>query len=263
MKTLIIIIIITIFSFPVFAEIEETDWVTKTEKKVTDEQIEATTNLTNNIQDIINNVKEGRLGKVADIFVSLTTLIICIGAICVISGRAIKSVFKGEVIDLNTLLMPFLFALIIYAYQPLTRGVDWCVNGFDKILITVSSESLKDIVKKREEKSRLVEKIEKKQEELEGDIGFWGEISVTFKKYYDKAVHGLVYGSIMLASFCAAFLTKLLGTALTLVLYVLGPVTIALSVIPAFSDNWKNWLSKYIWVQLFMPVCRIDRKSVV
>ena len=30
-----------------------------------------------------------------------------------------------------------------------------------------------------------------------------------------------------------------------------------MSAIPIFSDGWKNWLSKYIWVQLFTPVARV------
>ncbi len=44
---------------------------------------------------------------------------------------------------------------------------------------------------------------------------------------------------------------------LRIILSVFGPIAFALSLIPYFSDNIKNWISKYIGALLYVPICNI------
>ncbi len=219
---------------------------------VGDEQVKNGNELVTNIQSLIQDLKSTRIGRVSDIFVSITTLLICVGAICTIGTKTISAAMRGEVIKLETLLYPFIFALIIGAYQPVTQGVDWCINAFDGLVVTLGEESLQEIQAKREKKSKLIEKIEKKIAEDNG-FSVLDQISGAFSKFKSW----ITYSSIQFFTYCASFLTKLVGAVLSVIFYVIGPIAIALSVIPAFADNWKNWLAKYVWVQLFSPMCRI------
>ena len=107
-----------------------------------EEQAKDGNELVTNIQDLVQDLKSTRLGKVSDIFVSITTLLICIGAICTISTKTISAALRGEVVKLETLLYPFIFAIIIGSYQPVTQGVDWCINAFDGLIVTLGKSSL-------------------------------------------------------------------------------------------------------------------------
>lgn len=44
---------------------------------------------------------------------------------------------------------------------------------------------------------------------------------------------------------------------LRIILSVFGPIAFALSLIPYFSDNIKNWISKYVGALLYIPICNI------
>ena len=221
-----------------------------------DTQASESYNLIANIQNIVTELKDGEIGKVSDSFVSITTLILCIGAICTITTRLINSMISGGFIDLKTLITPFIFSLIIGAYQPITKGVDWAVSAFDGLIVTISSNSLEEINIAREDKAEIILMIEAKIA-AEEDTPWYDEGAEAVKSYLNEAKTFLTYHSITLLAFCATFLTKLTGAVLSMIFYIIGPIAIALSAIPAFADNWKNWLAKYIWVLLFTPICRI------
>lgn len=236
--------------FPVCAENNINSIGNATNNLVDQEQQADGIGLITQVQNLSNEIKNSKIGKVSDIFVSITTLIICIGAICSISVKIIKTTLKGEIIKLETLLMPFLFALIIGSYQPIMQGIDWTVDAFDGLIITLSYNSIQEIESKRAEKAKLIDAIEKK---LEDESSIWDSIGAAL----DKFRSWIVYYSIQFITYTATFLVKITGTVLAILFYVLGPICIALSVIPVFSDSWKNWLAKYIWALLFTPMCRV------
>lgn len=246
MKKIIILIITLLLVIPcAFAQMPDADDTLLDEK-----QAKESFNLVANVQNIVDELKTGKIGKVSDIFVSITTLLICIGAICSITTKTISAALKGEIIKLETLLTPFIFALIIGSYQPITKGIDWTVSAFDGLIVTIGNESLEEIQIARQKKTELIEKIQEKMAEEQSWLDDIGD-------GFDKLKSWVVHSSITLLTFCATFLTKLTGAVLSMIFYIIGPVAIALSAIPAFSDNWKNWVAKYIWVLLFTPICRI------
>lgn len=246
----ILIFMILLFSISSFGENEAKDTLLgKKEAKESNE-------LVSNVQTLVTDLKTKKIGKIADICVSLTTLIICIGAVCTIATKTIAAALKGEVIKLETLMMPFIFAMVISAYQPATQGVDWVIEGFDGLIASLSEDSLEEINEKRALKTELVQEIEKKRAEMR-DVSFLDKAVVAVTDALRDFKIWITYHSVQILAYSASFLTKLIGSVLGLIFYVIGPVAIALSVIPAFADNWKNWLAKYVWVQLFTPVCRV------
>ena len=216
-------------------------------------------NFISSVDEIVIKLKDSSVGKASEMFTSLTTLLICIGAVIIIVIKTMKAMHKGEVIDINSLILPFIFALVVFAYKPLTKSVDWCIQGFDGIMAEMSYSTLEEVEQNREKKEQILKKINDKIDEREGKPG-----SNAFIRFFQKQINKLVKWKDSLVSitlscllFCASFITRILGATLNLILYTLGPVIIALSAIPVFSDGWKNWISKYIWVQLFTPVARV------
>lgn len=235
------------------------------DKLLSEQQEKESSELVYNIQKIVDKLKEGKIGKASEVFVSLTTLLIVLGAVISIACTTIKAAQKGEIIDLDTLLKPIIIAAVICSYQPLTIGIDWCINVFDGLIVELGDDSLEQIQIKREEKWNILRDIaQKKVEMIENDVeedgGFWqplldaiSAILESFNTFKTWVLHQ----SLMLFSFCAVFLTRLLGATLGIIFYVIGPICVAMSAIPIFKDNWQNWLSKYIWVSLFAPLCRL------
>ena len=250
MKRLFIVTIMMLTCLICFADNDLSSIGDASEQLISDEQKTDGIGLITKVQDLTYEIKNSKIGKVSDIFVSITTLIICIGAICLISTKVIQAALKGEVIKIEILLKPFIFAIIIASYQPIIQGVDWIVNSLDGLVVTLSYNSIQEIENKREEKAKLIEKIENK---LEDDASIWDSVGAALNKFKSW----IVYYTIQFIAYTATFLVKITGTILAITFYVFGPITIALSVIPAFSDSWKNWLAKYIWALLFTPMCRI------
>lgn len=252
MKKILLLLIAVILPLFLMAQNANDPSFNEKEKDEANSLVSSTTQL-------VKDLKQSDLGKVSDIFVSITTLIICIGAICVISTKTIKALMKGEAIDLFTILLPFLFAIIISSYQPICKGIDWSIESFEGLTARLSQNTLVKIENARQEKEKLINEIERKQKEvgIEDDRSWWRKLGDIFV----SAINGLrsffINYPIQLIAYCAAFITKLLAAAIGIILYVIGPIMIALSVIPAFSDNWKNWLAKYIWVSLWLPLCHI------
>lgn len=244
-KIIILITTILLITPSVFAQTPDAN-----ETIVDEKQLEESYNLVANVQNMVDQLKTGRIGNVSDIFVSITTLLICVGAICSICTKASSAVLKGDVIKLEVLIKPFIFALIIGSYQPIIKGIDWTISAFDGLIVTIGNESLQEVLSARELKSNLIVAIEYKIGE---EASAWDKIEIAAARLKSW----ITYYPITMFIFCATFLTKLTGAVLSMVFYIIGPITIALSAIPAFSDNWKNWLSKYIWVLLFTPICRI------
>lgn len=235
------------------------------DKLLSEQQEKESSELVYNIQKIVDKLKEGKIGKASDVFVSLTTLLIVLGAVISITYSTIVAAQKGEVISLEVILKPIIIAAVLCSYQPLTKGVDWCINVFDGLIVELGDDSLETIKEKRDEKWNILKEIAQKKVEMmdnnvEEDGGFWQPVLDALSAVLESLNQfktWVVHQSIMLLSFCAVFLTRLLGATLGIIFYIIGPICIAMSAIPIFKDNWKNWLSKYIWVSLFAPICRL------
>lgn len=254
----IFLLIIFILTTTCFISAQE-NYTDSTNPVVSEQEKSNAQNFIGSVDEIVRELKNSSVGKASDMFASFTTLLICIGAVIIIITKTMKAMHKGEVIDLNSILLPFILALVVSAYKPLTHSVDWCVQGFDAIMAGMSYSTLDEIEIKREKKEMILKEINKKIDALKGQPG-----SNAIIRFFQKQVNNLVKWKDQLVStmlstllFCASFITRILGATLNLILYTLGPIVIAMSAIPIFSDGWKNWLSKYIWVQLFTPVARV------
>ena len=217
-----------------------------------------------NVTDQISDLKETIADDFGNDFVNYCIVIICTGAILFIGTKIIKCLLKGSPIDLETLIIPFLFIFIISAYRPATRFVDFTTHGFEYLIASKCANIDGELNALRDQKIELSKKINEKiyEQQLENADGWFEEIWVEFKALWRDFIDlinidKLVSYFFLLLMFISAFLIRVVGGILTILLYLIGPFSIAVSAIPAFKDTWKTWLSTYIWVQLFSPVAQL------
>ena len=145
----IFLLIIFILTTTCFISAQE-NYTDSTNPVVSEQEKSNAQNFIGSVDKIVRELKNSSVGKASDMFASFTTLLICIGAVIIIITKTMKAMHKGEVIDLNSILLPFILALVVSAYKPLTHSVDWCVQGFDAIMAGMSYSTLDEIEIKRE-----------------------------------------------------------------------------------------------------------------
>ena len=219
-----------------------------------------------NISDQIEQLKQTVADDFADDFVHYCILIICLAAICYVGMKIIKSLAKGSMIDLNTLLLPFFFIFIISFYHPMTSFISYTTKGFEYFIASKSNNIDNDLNELRNKKIDLSVKINKIMYEKlieQADGSLMGELWWKFKHWWADIeskylnMDHVVGFFFLLLLFISSFIVRISGGLLTIILYIIGPFSIAVSAFPAFKDTWKTWLSTYIWAQLFAPVSQI------
>lgn len=253
----IIIIFLLFFTSNVFAAEEEPVLTGKLER--------LTKNYIINVAGQVNQLKENIAEDFGDDFVNYCVIIVALGGIFYVGVRLVKTLQKGEIVDLNTLLLPFIFIFVISFYRPFTQFVDYTTGGFQYFIASKSNNIDMELTGLRNEKINLARKINARIYEREVEIanGRWFVEIIAYarkifrdvKKWF--SLDYLVAGFFLLLLYVSSFLIRITGAILTISLYIIGPFTIALSVIPIFKDAWKTWLTTYIWGQLFSPVCQI------
>lgn len=218
-------------------------------------------NVGNQIEDLKNTIAD----DFGDDFVNYCIVLICIGAIFHVGMKIIKSLQKGNLIDLNTLILPFMFIFIVCSYRPITNFVDYTTNGFQYFISAKCDNIDNELNALRDEKINLARRINEKiyQTELEKAEGrlfkaFWAWVKKEWRTLQKWFTMDYIVGYFfLLLLFVSAFLIRIVGGILGVILYLIGPFSIAVSVIPIFKDSWKTWLTTYIWVQLFSPIAQI------
>lgn len=175
-----------------------------------------------------------------------------------------KTWAKGEAIEFNALLKPFIIGILCLNFSLVYGLID---NIFEPIndytANAVDSEEEVDVRKKLEKTKNLFAIAEK---ESKGETGFWsGVFSVnTVSNFFDNLYMNameLLLGALQYITNIAFGAIKLtiraISLAFRIILIVFGPFALALSVLPMFHDNWKSWVSKYINVCLFIPIANL------
>lgn len=217
-------------------------------------------NVTQQIEDLEKVVAD----DFADDFVNYCIILIALGGIMYVGMKIIKCLQKGSPVDLNTLILPFFFVFVICSYRPFTSFVRHTASGFEYLIASKCKDIDTELNQLRDEKVRLIRKVNDKiyEVQMEQADGWVEELWVIIKSCWrdlkawinmDKIV-GYIF---LLMMFISAFLVRIVGGILYIVLYIIGPISIAVSAIPPFKDSWKTWLSTFIWAQLFSPISQI------
>ena len=187
-------------------------------------------------------------------------------ALVYIANILMKTWAKGEPIDFHSLVRPFIIGVVVSNFSLVYSAVDGVfsvVNQYTEVVANVDSEELTN---NKQQLENLKSKYVDKGKEQEESTGFWRNLfSIDSAKSFfdnlyvncmDLLLQGLQY--IAGIAFGAVKLTiRAVSLAFRIVLVVFGPIAFALSLLPMFKDNWKNWLSKYINVCMFIPIANL------
>lgn len=217
-------------------------------------------NITQQIEDLEQTIAD----DFADDFVNYCIILIACGGIMYVGTKVIKCLQKGSPIDLNTLILPFFFIFVICCYRPFTDFVNYTASGFEFLIASKCKDIDTELNQLRDQKIKLIHDVNDKiyEVQMEEADGWLDELWVIVKSWWrdlkawinmDKVV-GYIF---LLMMFISAFLVRVVGGILYIILYIIGPISIAISAIPPFKDSWKTWLSTFIWAQLFSPISQI------
>ncbi|MBE6326569.1 MAG: hypothetical protein E7077_05835 [Bacteroidales bacterium] len=169
---------------------------------------------------------------------------------------------KGAEIHIVDLCKPFVvlvcitnFSLVTglfdsLIYQPLNNATLTLVENNNNVL----TELQKYIIQKNN--------IEQKESEEEGNLvsktidTVKQSVSAVWKL---PSIIAMCTFNLLAQLLCVIAKTCMIAYSflLRIILSVFGPIAFALSLIPYFSDNIKNWISKYIGALLYVPICNI------
>lgn len=134
-------------------------------------------------------------------------------------------------------------------YEPLKNGTTALVDKNNNVLDEWKKyqDKLKQRKNQEMENASLIDRAERWITETKEEImGAWILCGVTIFNFFAQIL-------CVLAKTCIICYSGLLR----IILSIFGPVAFALSLIPYFKDNIKNWLGKYIGALLYIPICNI------
>ena len=222
-------------------------------------------NYISNISNQINNLKQTVADDFGTDFINYCTLLICLGAIFYLGMKMLHTLQKGNTIDFNTLIIPFLFIFLVGSYRPLTQAIDFVTQGFEYFVASKTKNINITLEELRDQKIEISKKINSKiyEKEIEESGGgwfstYWAGLKRIYRSWMEYVnVDRLVAYFLMFMMFISSFLVRIMGGILTILLYLIGPFALAASVFPMWKDSWKTWLSTYVYVQLFSPVAQL------
>ena len=217
--------------------------------------------------DFATSLFDSVVGRISGL-TNICFLLCGLFAFAYFANMLMKTWAKGEAIDFHALLKPFVIGVITinftFVYE-LVDGVFEPINNYTAEISQVDDASVEKV------KGKL-EKIKEEYENMEAEYdanektSFWrGVIGVTsMTKFFDNLylncidllLWGLEYVSAI-AFGAVKLVIRTVSLAFRIVLIVFGPFAFALSVLPMFSDNWKNWIVKYLNVSLFVPIANL------
>lgn len=252
------VILLLIFSFTtcigVYAE----------EVKLSDKLEKMSSNYITNVTKQINDLKQTVADDFATDFINYCTLIICLGAIFFVGMKILHALQKGNPIDFNTLIIPFLFIFLIGSYRPLTQAMDFITQGFEYFVSSKTKNINVTLEELRDQKIELSKKINSKiyEKQIAEASGWFSAYWVGMKKMFRELMEyvnldRLIAYFFMFLVFISSFLVRIFSEILIILLYLIGPFALAVSIFPIWKDSWKTWLSTYIYVQLFSPLSQL------
>lgn len=201
-----------------------------------------------------------------------------IGALLYISYRVWQSLARNEPIDVFPLLRPFAIGICILTFNTLVIGsIDGILNPLvDGTNQMVDSQNYnKKILQKKKDQLRAGysgirygyefiedEEMESELEEIPWYSHAGKQITYTLKAVANDSLLEATLRKIMRWLFDLFFKTATIGidclrTFFLIILTILGPIAFAISIYDGFQNSLIQWLSKYISVFLWLPICNI------
>lgn len=227
--------------------------------------------------DVLEKINRDMLPMISDML-TVVQGIAGFGALWYIGYRVWKHLAAAESIDFFPLFRPFVIAIVI-SFYPYTLGI---INGILKPaelatreMVKNSTNGVSELLEHRrksilnnEEWRNLAgdmgqgnQEWEKyQQQEEESTSGLGSAISFTlsiFSNSISYILRMLLSIVLQVLYFAAALTIDALRSFHLLILALIGPFVLALSIFDGFQHLLQAWLTRYINVYLWLPICNL------
>lgn len=185
-----------------------------------------------------------------------------IGALFYVGHRVWQSMTKGEPIDPYPLLRPVVAALLIFAFPTLVITPIHYILSPTRTATAQMVYNRKDINKaKIEEFKQKIEEQRNAKAALEDEEeSLWESLKGGARKVFsiigDWLLEKLLWLIELVRALMAMFF-KLLRIVFLVILGCIGPIALAMSLFPSYENSFGGWLSKYIGIYMWLPLCNI------
>lgn len=205
---------------------------------------------------------DGMVTTILDSFSSLRDIcfLLCgLFALVYFANILMKTWAKGESFDFNELLKPFIIGVVIMNFNLVYGLIDQIVEPITLMTEGIAEEQKTKLQAKQTEYETKVTRYEEEKQRIidEKEYDTFDKVSQFFDNFGYYATETLMDGVEIILSIIYSALKisiRVFNISFRVILIVLGPIAFALSLIPYFKDNWKNWIAKYINVCLYLVV---------
>ena len=176
------------------------------------------------------------------------------------------------------MLRPFTVGLLILFFNGFTYCLDALVSPVEAATVYVHDNACSKIDDSRSEYYRLQRQLRDNQAEYERSLqtekeklSVWRTIQrslIEIEDHISNFAHNasraimnfaVDLGTVLVEIFTVAtvYFYKIYVITAKIVLVLVGPFSLALSLIPGFESNLKSWVAQYIHVSLYIPICNI------
>lgn len=215
----------------------------------------------------------------SDVLMKTSQLICGIAALLYIGSKLWNSWAKGEPIDFYSMLRPFATGLLIVFFSGFVYLLDVMVRPVLYATEYVRGTATEEVSVYKTEYDRAVREMRDKKaqyersrpEEEKEQLGVWKSINRSLLELKDsvlgafescasfvfKLLVELTAAGVNLLLVAVFYFYKIYVVTAKIILVLIGPFVLALSVFPGFHSNLKAWITHYVNVSLYIPVCNI------
>lgn len=212
--------------------------------------------------DVIEKVFENVHEAIAcSEIVAYSQILAGIFALCYIGNIFWKSWGKGQELHIIDFAKPFVIFFCITNFSLVTGLLDHLIGeplNKGTLALVENNNNVMDAVAKYQAK---VAAISEKNKEDQSWIEKADNAFKAIGDWIDKSLYFAFMGVFNMLGQLVCVIAKTCMIAysflLRIILTIFGPIAFALSLIPYYSDNIKNWISRYIGALLYVPICNI------
>lgn len=227
-----------------------------------------------NLHQVLRNAYDEMMPLCSDM-ADVARIIAGIGALFYISMKVWQALARAEAIDMFPLLRPFALGLCIMFFPLVLQAINGVLSPVVVGTSSILSKQVFDLTEYRKQKDRLeyeamvrnpetayIVSSEAYDKELE-QLGWSPSDLMTMmgmtieRQLYElrKGVRDAFQAFLEFLFQSAALIIDTIRTFFLVVLSILGPIVFAISTFEGLQASLTNWLTRYISVYLWLPVC--------
>lgn len=211
----------------------------------------------------------------------------CLGAYIYLMRAYSMKTLKGEPFMVSDFVNPILIALLLSVYTPVAKGFQSLflgTNDLTEIMNEDVSEMLainsqidqqqldgEQSIQKTAQSGGMTDEQREILEEKQGEDGstlfdtgkFLWKMASDPMSFIPNLIKSILTSILNFALSACVILIYILSSLYIKILYIFGPFSIGISIIPGFENSISNWFQKYITYCLWVPIANTVTKLLI